>query len=146
MRRQTHGAGVCRGETVSKVTIRILFVALFLVSGAVISANKTPSEAYLEYHSVLKQSFNDQAIWPYYVESARADFEQQFPPAMRGRAFYIMKSSAPATVKVEQESVQGATATLILIPTSSSQADRGEAVLRLEDGVWKIEKVTWRVP
>jgi hypothetical protein len=65
---------------------------------------------------------------------------------MRGRAFYIMKSSAPATVKVEQETVQGATATLVLIPTSPSQADRGEAVLRLENGVWKIEKVTWRVP
>lgn len=129
----------------SKVIIKLLFAALFLVSGAAASANKTPSEAYLEFHSALKQSFSDQAIWPYYVESARADFEQQFPPAMRGRAFYIMKSSAPATVEIGQETVQGDKATLVLLPTAPSQASRGEAILRLESGVWKIEKVTWQV-
>jgi hypothetical protein len=119
---------------------------LLLLCATSASASKSPSEAYLQFHSVLKQSFSDQAIWPYYVESARADFEQQFPPAMRGRAFYIMKAAAPATVRVEQETIQGNTATLVLAPTSSSQAERGEATMRLENGSWKLEKVVWQVP
>lgn len=123
-----------------------ILAASLLVATAAMSAGKTPGEAYLEYHAVLKQSFSEDAIWPYCVRSAREEFENQFPPAMRGRAFYIMKSSAPASVRIEKETVQGDTASLVLIPTSPSQANRGDAIMRLEDGSWKVEKVVWRVP
>lgn len=123
-----------------------LLIALLSCFAATANASKTPTEAYLEFHAALKNSFSDQAIWPYYTESARLDFEQQFPPAMRGRAFYIMKSTAPAAVAVKQETINGDKATLLLVPTGSSQVDQGEAVMRLEGGSWKLEKVTWRVP
>lgn len=125
--------------------IKLLIITLLLF-GSAANASKTPSEAFLEFHSTLKNSFSDQAIWPYYTEAARADFEQKFPPAMRGRAFYIMKSTAPSSVEVKQETIDGKKATLLLIPVGSSQVDQGEAILRLENGAWKLEQVTWRVP
>lgn len=127
-------------------TIMKVSLATLLLLGSGYTANKSPSQAYLEYHAVLKQSFSDSAIWPYYIRSARQNFERQFPPNMRGRAFYIMKSAAPAAVQVVEEKIEGDSATLVLIPTSPSQADRGDAIMRLEDGVWKLEKVIWRVP
>lgn len=129
-----------------KARIKLLIIGLIMLNGVAATANKTPSEAYLEFHSVLKNSFSDQAIWPYYTKAARDDFEQRFPPAMRGRAFYIMKSSAPSEVAVQQEVIEGSKATLILLPTSTSHVDQGEAIMRLENGNWKLEKVTWRVP
>lgn len=138
------------GETISvrtfKTIMRISLAALLFAAGVGQTADKSPGQAYLEFHAVLKQSFSDSAIWPYHIRSAREDFEKQFPPNMRGRAFYIMKSSAPAAVRVAEEKIEGDTATLVLIPTGPSQADRGDAIMRLEDGVWKLEKVVWRVP
>jgi len=125
--------------------IKATLAALLLI-GVSHSSTKSPSQVYLEYHATLKQSFSDSAIWPYYIKSAKENFERQFPPNMRGRAFYIMKSAAPAQVRVSEEKIEGNTATLILIPTTPSQADRGEAILRLEDGSWKLERVVWRVP
>jgi hypothetical protein len=126
--------------------MRTSLAALLLIIGSGHATGQSPGQAYLEYHATLKQSFSDSAIWPFYIQSARENFERQFPPAMRGRAFYIMKSAAPATVEVAEEKIEGDTATLVLIPTSSSQADRGDAIMRLENGAWKLEKVVWRVP
>jgi hypothetical protein len=132
----------------------ILTTFLLLVSAGSIGAGKTPSEAFLEYHSVLKRSFNVEAIWAYHVRSARQEFEDQFPPQMRGRAFHIMKSSAPAVVRVENETIEGDVAMLKLgladgshrVTTgSTSVAVSGEAVMRREDGAWKVEKVVWQV-
>lgn len=123
------------------------FAALLLViAGTGYATDKSPSQVYLEYHATLKQSFSDNAIWPYYIQAARENFERQFPPNMRGRAFYIMKSAAPATVRVAEEKIEGDIATLVLVPTGPSQADRGDAIMRLENGAWKLEKVVWRVP
>lgn len=119
-------------------------VLLLLASSVCAAAGNSPSEAYLEFHKVLKQSFSEQSIWPYYLKSARQEFEEQFPPDMRGRAFFLMKSAAPTTVRIDKEVVSGDTATLTLIPTSSGKTVSGEAVMRLEDGAWKVEKVVWQ--
>ena len=133
------------GDTV-KARLKALLFALLALSCATAVAAKSPSEGYLEYHATLKSIFSDQAIWHYYTESARQDFERRFPPAMRGRAFHLMKSAAPASVEVKEEIIDGDTATLILVPTSPTQVEQGEAILRLENGSWKLEQVTWRVP
>lgn len=138
----------------SNIRKTILATLLLLASAASIGAGKTPSETFLEYHSVLKQSFNVEAVWPYHVRSARQEFEDQFPPQMRGRAFHIMKAAAPAAIRVEKETIQGDVATLELnsadgahrVTTgSTSVAVAGEATMRREDGAWKVEKVVWHV-
>lgn len=138
----------------SRITTTIACTLMLLAALTSNAAAETPSEAYMEFHDTLKKSFTVQSIWPHYTAAARQDFETQFPPQMRGRAFHFMKSAAPNEVKVAKESVEGETARLELLPInppdvvtgSGTGAVSGEALMRLEDGSWKVEKVTWQVP
>src|SRR5690554_3481241 len=91
--------------SMNKIIKALALAALLLVVGSGFAAEQSPGQAYLEYHSVLKKSHSAGAIWPYHIKSAQQNFERKFPPSMRSRAFYIMKSSAPATVEVAAENI-----------------------------------------
>lgn len=123
--------------------ILALLLAAAVLAGPAAAAG-TPSEAYLAYHATLKGSFSDSAIWPYYTTAAREEFLRKFPPELRGRAFYMMKATAPLAVKVTREEIESGQATLTLRPTAGDDRLIGTATLRREEGEWKLEKVLWR--
>lgn len=129
-------------DVLRKALLKLLvLVALSPSAGA---AEASPSEAYLAYHAALKSGFSESAIWPHATAAARAEFERKFPPELRGRAFYMMKTTSPQTVRVVQERVDGDSATLTVRPDGGEKRMVATATLRREDGAWKVEKVVWQ--
>ena len=125
-----------------RIIVLLCLAWLSLVTPA--AAAGSPSEAYLAYHAALKTSLSDTAIWPYYLSTAREEFQRKYPPEMRGRVFYMMKTTSPSAVRVVREQIEGEQATLTVRPTSGDERLIGTAVLRQEAGQWKLEKVVWR--
>lgn len=122
-----------------------ILLALLLTANSAQAAEQTPAEVYLAYHSTLKSSFSDSAIWPFYLSSAREEFQRKFPPDLRGRAFYMMKTTSPREVRVVKEEIAGDTATLTLRPgAGGDERLLGTAILAREDGAWRLEKVFWQ--
>jgi len=128
------------------LTIRISLISLLflLLPLSAFGAGTSPREAYLEYHLALKSALSDEALWPHATKAAREEFERTFPPDFRGRAFYLMKAAAPHKVQVSNESIDGDTATLTLLPGDEHNRVKGTATLKREEGVWKVERVIWQ--
>jgi hypothetical protein len=128
-----------------RVILLPILLILLLAATPIHAAEQTPSEVYLAYHNTLKSSFSDSAIWPFYLSSAREEFQRKFPPDLRGRAFYMMKTTSPREVRVVKEDIAGDTATLTLRPGPGGE-DRlvGTASLAREGDAWKLEKVIWQ--
>lgn len=121
-----------------------LILALGLILGPPAGAAEPgPGEVYLDYHQVLKTSFSDARIWGYYTRAFREQYQERFPPHVRSKAFYIMKASAPRTVRVVSEKIDGDSAILELLPTDGERL-KGTAQLRLEEDGWKLERVVWQ--
>lgn len=124
---------------------RLIVLALALLAATLpAAADPAPREVYQEYHGALKRSFSDTAIWPYFTQAAREEFERKFPADFRGRAFYMMKTTAPAEVRVVDERIDGEVATVTVRPAEAGKRIVGTATLRREDGQWKLEKVVWQ--
>lgn len=132
-------------SSASRRTRGIVLTSLLalMIAGAA-SAAPSPAELMVEYHATLRGSTDDAAIWPYYVDAARGEFQRKFPPELRGRAFYMMKTTSPAQVRVVSQTIDGEQAVVTLRPVGGDERLIGTANLHLQGGEWKLEKVVWQ--
>jgi hypothetical protein len=132
-----------------RVPLQLLLVVICLGIPVAASAQPprgAPADVYQAYHATLKRSFNERAIWPYYTEAAREEFEARYAPEVRTRVFYMMKAAAPQEVTVDSIEITGETAVLRLSPTEAGVRILGTATLVREEGEWRISEVLWHSP
>lgn len=123
---------------------RLSILLVLLAAATPLCAADSPAATYVAYHTALKQSATIDGIQPYQSEHARAEFARKYPEHLRGRVFYMMKTSSPQTVQVAKETITGDSAELDLRAEQDGERLVGTATLRLENGEWKLEQVVWR--
>lgn len=108
----------------------------------------SPTQAYLKYRTAFATADKVEALQPMFCKKVNEEIDQT-PPDMKPQMFGFMKATAPATVQVLSEAVDGDTATLKLSgktePSGPNVSEHtvGKVTLVKEGGAWKIGKEAW---
>jgi hypothetical protein len=128
--------------------LRMLIFACVLAGSPVLADSLSPKETYLKYRATLAAADKVEAIQPMCCKKVNEEIDQT-PADMKPKMFEFIKATAPLSVEVLSEAVDGDTATLNLSgktePAASNVSERtlGKVTLVKEDGMWKIGKESW---
>ena len=122
---------------------RLLIAFLLVLTSLPALADGSPAAAYMEYHEALKRGLGESALWPHITPEARDEFESKYPEQLRPRVFYMMKKETPDRIRLDDQRVEGNTATVVVVGTDNELLV-GTVTLRRQDNRWRVEKVVWQ--
>lgn len=126
----------------------VLILASILAVGPGFADSLSPKDTYLQYRAALVKAAKIEDLQTMLCKKVNEDIAHT-PPDMKPMMFDLMKATAPTSVQVVSEVVDGDNATLTLAgrtePAGPSVSEQTSGKVRLvrESGIWKILKESW---
>lgn len=120
----------------------LTLVTTFFSIASVAAATITPSDVYLQYRAALVDAKDISAVAPLMTKSVNEDINHT-PEKDKPMMFGILKSFSPKTVQILSEKIDGEKAVLT-VSGDPKEKETGTVSLLRENGLWKIEKESWK--
>jgi hypothetical protein len=125
----------------------LVFACLLAVSPA-FADSPSPTDTYLKYRAALVGAKKIEDVQSMLCKAVNEKIDHT-PADMKPMMFELVKITAPLSVQVLSEAVNGDNATLIISgktePAGANVSEKtsGKVTLKKETGIWKIDKEAW---